>query len=111
MANYSEYKVNYGNIWFNIGPNACIWIIWTQESHENALQAGWASNMTVWYKKDTTSIAVSVNFMVNYSELLVKYSNVLFDMGPNACNWIIWTQESHENALRTVWEGFHSALE
>ena len=41
MANYSEYRVNYGNIWFNIGPNACNWIIGTQESHENALQTGW----------------------------------------------------------------------
>ena len=51
MVNYSEYIVNYGNIWFNIGPNACNWIIGTQESHENALGTGWASN-------DTPSIVI-----------------------------------------------------
>ena len=50
----------YGNIWFNIGTSACNWIIGAQESRENALQTGWTSNMTVWYKKDTTSIAISV---------------------------------------------------
>ena len=60
MANYSEYRVNNGNIWFNMGPNACNWIIGAKESHENALQTGLVSNMIVWYKKNTTSIAVSV---------------------------------------------------
>ena len=43
-----------------MGPNAGNWIVGAQESHENALQTGWTSNMTVWYKKDTTSIAISV---------------------------------------------------
>ena len=50
----------YGNIWFNMGPNACNWITGTQESHENALQTGWASNMSVWWENETPSIAVSV---------------------------------------------------
>ena len=63
-----------GNNWFYIGPSACNWIIGDQDSHENALQAGWASNTTVCYKKDTTSIAVSVNFMENYSECTLKSS-------------------------------------
>ena len=91
-----------GNNWFYIGPCACNWIIGDQDSHENALQAGWASNTTVCYKKDTTSIAVSVNFMENYSECTVKSSTILLDMGPNACNWIIGGQKSHENTIRTV---------
>ena len=41
-------------------PNACNWIIGAQESHENALQTGWASNMTLWYENETPSIAISV---------------------------------------------------
>ena len=49
--------------------------------------------------------------MVNYSEFLVNYSNIWFNMGPSACNWIIGTQESHEKALQIGWEGFHRALE
>ena len=53
--------MNYGNIWFNIGPTACNWIIGTQESRENALQTGGATNMT-GAKKDTTSIAISGKF-------------------------------------------------
>ena len=54
LVNSSESLVY---IWSNMGPNACNWIIGAQESHDNALQT---SNMTVWYKKDTSSIAVSV---------------------------------------------------
>ena len=57
MVNYSEFLAKYSNILFNMGPNACDWIIGAQESRENGLQT---SNMTVWYKKDTTSIAISV---------------------------------------------------
>ena len=49
--------------------------------------------------------------MVNYSEFQVKHSDIWFNMGPSACDQIIGTQESNENALRTVWEEFHSALE
>ena len=45
------------------------------------------------------------------SLIFAPKSCILFDMGPSACNWIIGTQESNENAHRTVWEGFHSALE
>ena len=71
--------------------------------------------MTVWYKKRhhqyTHFCPLKSIFMVNYSEFLVKYSNISFNIDPNACNWIIGTQESHEYAIQTVWEGFHSALE
>ena len=49
--------------------------------------------------------------MANYSEYRVNYGNIWFNMGPNACNWIIGTQESHENAIQTVWEGYGKALE
>ena len=49
--------------------------------------------------------------MANYSEYRVNNGNIWFNMGPNACNWIIGTPESHENALKTVWEGFQKALE
>ena len=91
-----------------MGPNACNWIIGAQESHENALQT---SNMSVWYKKDTTSIAVSVIKSQFYGEFLVNYSNIWFNMGPSACNWIIGMQESHEKGLQIGWEGFHRALE
>ena len=59
MANYSEFLVFRGNIWFNTGSNACKWIIGAKESHENALQTGLVSNMTVWCKNETPSIAVS----------------------------------------------------
>ena len=45
------------------------------------------------------------------SLIFAPKSCILFDMGPSACNWIIGTQESHENAIQTVWEWFHSALE
>ena len=54
MVNSSEYLVY---IWFNMGPSTCNWIIGAQESRENGLET---SNMTVWYKKDTSSIAISV---------------------------------------------------
>ena len=43
------------------------------------------------------------------SLIFAPKSCILFDMGPSACNWIIGTQESHENAIQTVGEGFHSA--
>ena len=43
-----------------MGPSACNWIIGAQESRENALQTGWASNMTVWCKNETPSIAITV---------------------------------------------------
>ena len=59
MVNYSKCIVYQSNIWFNVGPNACNWIIGTQESNENALRTGWASNMTVWYKNETHSIVIS----------------------------------------------------
>ena len=88
-----------------MGPNACNWIIGAQESHENALQTGWASNMTVWCKNKTPAQpfrSSKVNFMVNFSEFQVKYSDIWFNMGPNACYWIIGAQECHENALWTV---------
>ena len=45
------------------------------------------------------------------SLIFAPKSCILFDMGPSACNWIIGTQESHEYAIQTLWEGFHSALE
>ena len=85
-----------------MGPNACNWILGAQESHENALQTGWASNITVWCKNETPGIAVfssKFNFMVNYSEFQVKYSDIWFNMGPSACNPIIGTQESNENTF------------
>ena len=52
-----------------MGPNACNWIIGAQESHENALQTGWASKMTVWCKNETPRIAVSVIQSQFYSKL------------------------------------------
>ena len=60
------------------------------------------SNMTVWCKNKTHSIVISaskIDFLVNSSESLVY---IWSNMGPNACNWIIGTPESHENALWTV---------
>ena len=55
-----KWLVYYGDIWFNTGPDACNWIIGTQESHEYAIQRGWTSNMTVWCKNETPHIAISV---------------------------------------------------
>ena len=64
-------------MWSIMGPNACNWIIGAQEKHENALQTGWASNMTIWCKNETPSIAISV-LQSQFSGKLQRMSSVLW---------------------------------
>ena len=60
----------------NMGPNACNWIVGAQESHENALQTGWTSNITVWCKNETPHTAISIIQSQFYGELQFILSEI-----------------------------------